>query len=58
VCECLDDHVVDRVVEGVAGLPSLIGRDWLASYQNGLIQFYAAGAAVSVAALLLILLLV
>jgi NADH-quinone oxidoreductase subunit L len=58
VCEFLDNHVVDRLVEGVAGLPSVIGRDWLASYQNGLIQFYAAGAAVSVAALLLILLLV
>ena len=34
-----------------------IGRDRLACYQNGLIQFYAAVSAVSVAALLLILLL-
>jgi NADH-quinone oxidoreductase subunit L len=58
VCEFLDDYVVDRMVLGVASLPRLIGRDWLAPYQNGLIQFYAAAAAVSVAALLLVLLLV
>src|SRR5262249_51355063 len=57
VCGFLDVHLVDRLVIGGANLPRVIGRDRLASYQNGLIQFYAAVSAVSVAALLLILLL-
>ena len=57
VCEFLDDHLVARLVVGVAHIPRLIGRERLAPYQNGLIQFYAAVSAVSVAALLLILLL-
>ena len=57
VCEFLDVYVVDRLVIGVALIPRLIGRERLAPYQNGLIQFYAAVSAVSVAALLLILLL-
>jgi NADH-quinone oxidoreductase subunit L len=57
VCEFLDDYVVDRLVTGVAFIPRAIGRQRLAPLQNGLIQFYAAVSAVSVAALLLILLL-
>ncbi len=40
---------------GVAWIPRLIGRRVLATYQNGLIQFYAAVSAASVAVLLLIL---
>jgi NADH-quinone oxidoreductase subunit L len=56
VCEFLDDYLVDRLVIGIARIPRAIGRERLASYQNGLIQFYAAASAVSVAVLLLILL--
>ena len=43
--------------DGVARLPRLFGRDVLARYQNGLIQYYAAVSALSVAILLLILVL-
>jgi NADH-quinone oxidoreductase subunit L len=57
VCEFLDVYLVDRLVIGVAHIPRLIGRDRLAAYQNGLIQFYVAASAVSVAVLLVILLL-
>ena len=57
VCEFLDTYLVDRLVIGVAKLPRLFGRDVLARYQNGLIQFYAAVSALSVAVLLLILVL-
>jgi NADH-quinone oxidoreductase subunit L len=57
VCEFLDDYLVDRLVVGVAKLPRAVGRDVLARYQNGLIQFYATVSALSIAALLLILVL-
>jgi NADH-quinone oxidoreductase subunit L len=57
VCEFLDNYVVDRVVFGIAHLPRFIGRERLATYQNGLIQFYAAVSAVSVAILFWVLLL-
>ncbi len=57
VCEFLDIYVVDRLVIGVALLPRLFSRTRLAPLQNGLIQFYAVVSAASVAALLLILLL-
>jgi len=57
VCEFLDTYVVDRLVTGVAHVPAQIGREMLARYQNGLIQFYAGVSALSVALLLLILLL-
>jgi NADH-quinone oxidoreductase subunit L len=56
VCDFLDEHLVDPLVMAVASLPRFLGREGLASYQNGLIQFYAAASAASVAALLLILL--
>jgi hypothetical protein len=39
-------------------IPPTVGRDMLARYQNGLIQFYATISALSVAILLLILLLI
>ncbi len=57
VCEFVDIYVVDFLVIGVARIPRLIGRQVLSTYQNGLIQFYAAVSAASVAILLLILLL-
>jgi NADH-quinone oxidoreductase subunit L len=57
LCDLMDDRVVDRLVIGIARLPRLFGRDRLASYQNGLIQYYVAVSAVSVTALLAILLL-
>jgi NADH-quinone oxidoreductase subunit L len=55
LCEFLDVYVVERLVVGVAKLPAIFGRGVLAPYQNGLIQFYAAVSALSVAVLLLIL---
>jgi NADH-quinone oxidoreductase subunit L len=58
VCDFLDTYLVDRLVRGVAMVPPTVGRDMLARYQNGLIQFYATISALSVAILLLILLLI
>jgi len=57
VSDFLDTYLVDRLVIGVARLPRFFARDVLARHQNGLIQFYAAASALSVAVLLLILLL-
>ncbi len=54
LCEFLDVYVVERLVVGVAKLPAFFGRGVLAPYQNGLIQFYAAVSALSLAVLLLI----
>ncbi|AMV39568.1 NADH-quinone oxidoreductase subunit L [Planctomyces sp. SH-PL62] len=56
VCRVLDVRLVDRLVEGVAQVPRLAAKDVLSKYQNGLIQFYAAASALSVAVLLLVLL--
>jgi NADH-quinone oxidoreductase subunit L len=52
----LDTYFVDRLVTRIALVPRAIARARLASFQNGLIQFYAAVSAMSVAVLLLILL--
>ncbi len=52
----LDIEFVERTIVGIATAPRAIGRNALAVYQNGLIQFYAAASAVSVAILLLLLL--
>ena len=49
VCEFLDMYLVDQLVIGMAKLPRKLGKDLLAGYQNGLIQFYAAVSALSVA---------
>ncbi|WP_337177450.1 NADH-quinone oxidoreductase subunit L [Paludisphaera sp.] len=51
-----DVKVVDGLVRGVAGAPWAAGREVLAKYHNGLIQFYAAASALSVAVLLWLLL--
>jgi NADH-quinone oxidoreductase subunit L len=52
-----DYYFVDNlIVRGTAWLPRTIGRNLLAPFQNGLIQFYAAVTAASVALLLLVLL--
>ena len=48
--------MVDRLVIAVAYIPRVIAQARLAPYQNGLIQFYAVVSALSVAALLFILL--
>ncbi|MHB1559415.1 MAG: NADH-quinone oxidoreductase subunit L [Isosphaeraceae bacterium] len=50
-----DDYVVDRLVTGIALLPRAIARARLAATQNGLIQHYAAGSAISVALLLVVI---
>jgi NADH-quinone oxidoreductase subunit L len=52
----LDVELVDRLVVSIARAPGKLGRDVLAGYQNGLIQFYAAVSALSVVVLLVILL--
>ena len=57
ICECFDIYLVDPLVIGIAKLPRKLGKDLLAGYQNGLIQFYAAVSALGVAVLLFILLL-
>ncbi|OJW12695.1 MAG: NADH-quinone oxidoreductase subunit L [Planctomycetales bacterium 71-10] len=51
-----DVKVVDGLVQGVANIPWTAARDVLSKYQNGLIQFYAAASALSVAVLLWVLL--
>jgi NADH-quinone oxidoreductase subunit L len=51
----LDENLVDKLVRGIAEVPRAIARARLARYQNGLIQFYAAASAMSVALLLLAL---
>ena len=56
--EFLDHYLVDGLVRGIAWVPRLFGRDVLAPFQNGLIQFYAAATALSVAVLLMIFLLI
>ncbi len=56
VCGYLDDYLVDPLVIGIAKLPRLFGRDLLARYQNGLLQFYAGVSLLCVAALIAIFL--
>ena len=48
---------MDQLVLGIARVPRKIGKDLLAGYQNGLLQFYAAVSALGLAVLLLLLLL-
>jgi len=57
VSDFFDTYLVDRLVIGVAKLPRLFGRVVLARYQNGLIQYYAAVSALSIAVMLLFFLL-
>ncbi len=57
VSEFLDIYLVDQLVLGIAKLPRKLGKDLLAGYQNGLIQFYAAVSALGVTVLLFIMLL-
>jgi NADH-quinone oxidoreductase subunit L len=56
ICEFLDLYLVDQLVRGTAKLPRKLGKDLLAGYQNGLLQFYAAASALGVAVLLWIFL--
>jgi NADH-quinone oxidoreductase subunit L len=53
-CEFLDSYLVDRLVVGLALLPRLVARGVLAPNQNGLVQFYAAASALTLAVLLLL----
>ena len=57
VSKFFDVYVVDGLVRLTAWIPRFVGGDLLAPFQNGLIQFYAAVTALSVACLLVILLL-
>ncbi len=56
LCKYVDIYLVDGLVRLVAWIPRVVGRDLLAPFQNGLVQFYAAVMALGVAALLLMLL--
>jgi NADH-quinone oxidoreductase subunit L len=51
-----DEYIIDGLVNLVAWFPRMVGRDALAPFQNGLIQFYAAVTALGVAVLLVVLL--
>ena len=55
VVEFLDVYLVDGLVRLTAWVPRIIGREVLAPFQNGLVQFYAAVTALGVAGLLWIL---
>ena len=57
VSEFIDIYLIDGLVRVTAWIPRVFGRDVLAPFQNGLIQFYAAITALGVACLLWILLL-
>jgi NADH-quinone oxidoreductase subunit L len=57
ICGFLDVYLVDQLVRSVAKLPRMLGKEFLAAYQNGLIQFYAAASALGVAVLLFVFLL-
>jgi NADH-quinone oxidoreductase subunit L len=52
----LDENLVHGLVRATAWVPRVFGREVLAPFQNGLIQFYALVTAAGVAVLLLILL--
>jgi NADH-quinone oxidoreductase subunit L len=52
----LDENLVHGLVRATAWVPRLFGREVLAPFQNGLIQFYAAVTALGVTGLLWILL--
>src|SRR5262249_10203202 len=52
----IDKNVVDGLVLAVARTPRFVGRELLAPFQNGLIQFYAAAGAFVIVCLLIILL--
>jgi NADH-quinone oxidoreductase subunit L len=56
VAEFLDMYLVDGLVRFVSWVPRFFGREVLAPYQNGLIQFYAAVTALGIACLLWVLL--
>jgi NADH-quinone oxidoreductase subunit L len=56
VCDVLDVYLVDQLVLMIARLPRKLSKDLLASYQNGLLQFYAAASAIGVAVVFFVLL--
>jgi proton-translocating NADH-quinone oxidoreductase chain L len=53
----LDENLVHGLVRATGWFPRIFGREVLAPFQNGLIQFYAAVTALGVAGLLWVLLL-
>jgi NADH-quinone oxidoreductase subunit L len=54
--EFFDIVVIDNLVRLVAWIPRLFGRYVLGPFQNGLVQYYAAVTAFSVAGLLFVFL--
>jgi NADH-quinone oxidoreductase subunit L len=57
ICAFLDQNLVDALVTGIAWIPRLFARAFLAPLQNGLVQFYAGVMALGVAILLTFLML-
>ncbi len=57
IVEFFDVYFVDGLVRLAAWVPRVFGRELLAPFQNGLVQFYAGVTALGIAALLWILLL-
>ncbi len=57
-CRLFDEYVVDGLVGLTAWMPRFVGRDLLAPFQNGLIQFYAAVTALGLTVLMLYLLMI
>jgi NADH-quinone oxidoreductase subunit L len=57
VSAVFDTYVVDGLVRLTAWAPRFVGRDLLASFQNGLVGFYAAASAMGLTVLMLYLLL-
>jgi NADH-quinone oxidoreductase subunit L len=57
VVEFVDVYLIDGLVRLTAWVPRIVGRELLAPFQNGLIQYYAAVTALGVAGLLWVLLL-
>ncbi|MFO0957865.1 MAG: NADH-quinone oxidoreductase subunit L [Isosphaeraceae bacterium] len=58
VAAFLDLYLVDGLVRGIALVPRALGTRLFAPFQNGLVQYYAAITALSVAVLFLILVMI
>jgi NADH-quinone oxidoreductase subunit L len=56
VAAFLDEYFIDGLVVLTSWVPRIVGRELLAPFQNGLVQFYAGVTALGVAALLWIML--
>ncbi len=56
ICDFFDAYFVDGLARSIAKIPRGVGRNVLAKYQSGLIQFYAGASVLCVAVILVVLL--